>query len=520
MRLVTQRVYMNRCNCRDSRQITLDRDFNVPDAKPDALSIMKEQGNIQIEEVRMVDGRASIKGELAFQILYAVDGDMPVSEMNGAIPFEEMIPLSCADRDDELTVNATIEDLRSELINSRKLGLKAILSMEVAAETVCDGEGAVDVEEADNVYSQKKTLDISRLAFTRKDTLRVRDEWKIPGTKDAIGQILYSDIQLGEINTRMDENALRVDGQARLFVIYLSDSENPEMNYYENTIPVEGTLDCNGCDSDMVAQVITGIHSRDMEIKEDEDGESRVLDVELVLDFNIKVYGQEQLELLTDFYSTQEICKPVYEDSYFENLLVQNKNRIRVSGKVSLNDRVPLQVWDVSGDIRIDRKEPKENGMEVEGVVDVSILYRTEDIRVPLASAKGTLPFSQFVEAEGMSENSNVWFHASMEQINGTISNDKEIEIKAVAALELIAFDRIEEPIISDFECEPMDWKARSREPGMVGYVVQSGENLWDIAKRFFTTKEAIMEMNEMDTEQIKEGDILLIIKEVIDKEG
>lgn len=467
----------------------------------------------------MVDGRASIKGELAFQILYAVDGDMPVSEMNGAIPFEEMIPLSCADRDDELTVNATIEDLRSELINSRKLGLKAILSMEVAAETVCDGEGAVDVEEADNVYSQKKTLDISRLAFTRKDTLRVRDEWKIPGTKDAIGQILYSDIQLGEINTRMEENALRVDGQARLFVIYLSDSENPEMNYYENTIPVEGTLDCNGCDSDMVAQVITGIHSRDMEIKEDEDGESRVLDVELVLDFNIKVYGQEQLELLTDFYSTQEICKPVYEDSYFENLLVQNKNRIRVSGKVSLNDRVPLQVWDVSGDIRIDRKEPKENGMEVEGVVDVSILYRTEDSRVPLASAKGTLPFSQFVEAEGMNENSNVWFHASMEQINGTISNDKEIEIKAVAALELIAFDRIEEPIISDFECEPMDWKARSREPGMVGYVVQSGENLWDIAKRFFTTKEAIMEMNEMDTEKIKEGDILLVIKEVIDKE-
>ena len=519
MRLVTQRVYMNRCNCRDSRQITLDRDFNVPDAKPDALSIMKEQGNIQIEEVRMVDGRASIKGELAFQILYAVDGDMPVSEMNGAIPFEEMIPLSCADRDDELTVNATIEDLRSELINSRKLGLKAILNLEVAAETVCDGEGAVDVEEADNVYSQKKTLDISRLAFTRKDTLRVRDEWKIPGTKDAIGQILYSDIQLGEINTRMEENALRVDGQARLFVIYLSDSENPEMNYYENTIPVEGTLDCNGCDSDMVAQVITGIHSRDMEIKEDEDGESRVLDVELVLDFNIKVYGQEQLELLTDFYSTQEICKPVYEDSYFENLLVQNKNRIRVSVKVSLNDRVPLQVWDVSGDIRIDRKEPKENGMEVEGVVDVSILYRTEDSRVPLASAKGTLPFSQFVEAEGMSENSNVWFHASMEQINGTISNDKEIEIKAVAALELIAFDRIEEPIISDFECEPMDWKARSREPGMVGYVVQSGENLWDIAKRFFTTKEAIMEMNEMDTEKIKEGDILLIIKEVIDKE-
>ena len=69
MRLVTRRVHMNKCNCRDNRQITLDRDFNVPDAKPDALSIMKEQGSIQIEEVRMVEGKANVKGELVFQIL-------------------------------------------------------------------------------------------------------------------------------------------------------------------------------------------------------------------------------------------------------------------------------------------------------------------------------------------------------------------------------------------------------------------------------------------------------------------
>lgn len=515
MRLITQRVHMNKCNCRDVKQITLDRDFNVPDAKPDALQVMKEQGNIQIEEVRMVDGKASVKGELMFQILYAVDGEMPVSEMNGAIPFEEMIPLSCADRDDELTVHADLEDLRSELINSRKLGLKAIITLEVSAETVCDGEGAVELEEADNVYARKKTLDISRLAFSKKDTLRVRDEWKIPGTKDAIGQILYSDLRLGEMNTRMNENELQVDGQAHLFVIYLSESESPEMSFYENTIPVEGRIDCNGCDAGMVAQVVTGIHSRDLEIKEDEDGESRVLDVELVIDFEIKVYGQDQLELLTDFYSTTEKCQPVFEDSYFENLIVQNKNRARISGKIEAHDGVPLQIWDVSGEIRIDHKEQKENGVQVEGVIDASVLYRTEDERVPLVSVKGTLPFSQFVEAQGMDENSNVWLHGTLEQISGSITGDKEIEIKAVGALELIAFERIEEPIISSYESEAIDWKARSREPGIIGYVVQAGEELWDIAKRFFTTTDAIMEINQMEHDTIKEGDILLILKEV-----
>lgn len=516
MRLITQRVHMNKCNCHDVRQITLDRDYNVPDARPDALSIMKEQGTVQIEEVRLVDGRASIKGTLEFQILYAVDGDMPVSEMQGSVPFEEMIPLPCAERDDELTVNAAIDDLRSELINSRKLGLKAVITLEVSADTVSDGEGAVDIEDGEHVLCRKKTLDISRLVFTGKDTLRVRDEWKLPGTKDAVGQILYSEFCLGEINTRMNENELQVDGQARVFLIYLSDGEEPEMNFYENTIPIEGTVECNGCDSGMIAQVITGIHNRDVEIKEDEDGESRILDVELVLNFVIKVYGQDQLELLTDFYSTKEKCLPLYEDSYFENLIVQNKSRTRISGKISAEEgRVPLQIWNVSGELRIDRKIQQENGVQVEGVVDVSVLYLTEDTRVPLVSVKGSLPFSQFVVADGLDEDSNVWIRGTLEQISGSVTGDKEIEIKAVGAIDLIAFEKIEEPIIADFSSEEIDWKTRSREPGIIGYVVQAGEELWDIAKRFFTTTEAIMSINQMESDILKEGDILLILKEM-----
>lgn len=515
MKLITQRVHTNKCNCRETKQITLDRDFNVPDARPDALQIMKEQGEIQIEEVHMVEGKASVKGALTFQILYAVEGDIPVSEMTGSISFEEMIPLSCADRDDELTVHADIGDFRSELINSRKLGMKAIVNLEVSAGTVCDGEAAIDIEEETDIYTKKKMMEVSRLVFSKKDTLRVRDEWKIPGTKDSIGRILYSEIQMGEMNTRMEEEKLQVDGQARIFLIYLSDSEEPELNYFENSLPVEGYIECHGCDSDMVAQVMTGIHSRDMEVKEDEDGESRVLDAELVIDFDIKVYGQEQLELLTDFYSLKERCKPVYEDSFFENLIVHNKSKCRITGKMEAGEYVPLQIWNVSGELRVDRKEQKENGILVEGVVDVSVLYLTGDDKIPLATVKGSIPFEQLVEAEGLTLNSNVWLYGTLEQIGGTMTGDKEIEVKAVAALDMISFERIEEPIILDYESEEIDWKAWSREPGMVGYVVQPGEALWDIAKNFLTTIGSIIEINKKENEQVKAGEILLILKEV-----
>ena len=182
---------------------------------------------------------------------------------------------------------------------------------------------------------------------------------------------------------------------------------------------------------------------------------------------------------------------------------------------MTAGDYEPLQIWNVSGDLRIDRKENRENGVFVEGVVDVSVLYLTGDERIPLATAKGSVPFEQLVEAQGMTPDSNVWLHGTLEQISGTMTGDKEIEIKVVAALDLIAFERIEEPIISDYESEEIDWKAWSREPGIVGYVVQPGETMWDIAKAFHTTVDSIMEINQKENEQVRAGDILLVLKEV-----
>lgn len=514
MRLISQRVHMNKCNCRESRPVTLDRDFNVPDARPDAISIMKEQGDIRIEEVRLVDDRASVRGQLEFQILYAAEGDCPVSEMSGSIPFDEMIPLPCAGRDDELRVQAELEDLRGELINSRKIGLKAMISMEVTAETVQDSEGAVDIEDADQVYVRKKDVDISRLVFSGKDTLRVHDEWKVPGTKDAIGKILYSEVRLGEMESRLAENELLIDGMAQVFVIYAGDGDPVELNCFDTTMPISGSIACNGCDATMTAQVMPHLHSRDIEIKMDEDGEPRILDVEVVAGFDIKVYGQETLSLLTDFYSTKEVCTPVYEESQFENLIIQNKSKARISGRIPTGNKTPLQIWNVSGELRIDHKEIKDNMIVVEGAAEVNVLCYTGDSQILLTSFKGTVPFEHTIEAEGVTPESNVWMQGTLDQISAAPAGENELEIKAAATLEIIAFEKIELSIISGFDCHEIDWKARSREPGMIGYVVQPGEGLWDIAKQFFTTENDIIQVNHLENETVAEGDVLLLLRQ------
>ena len=61
---------------------------------------------------------------------------------------------------------------------------------------------------------------------------------------------------------------------------------------------------------------------------------------------------------------------------------------------------------------------------------------------------------------------------------------------------------------------QPFDEVRMGKRPGITGYIVKKGDDLWSLAKRYYTTKEGIMEINEMTSETLKEGQKILIFKE------
>jgi nucleoid-associated protein YgaU len=63
---------------------------------------------------------------------------------------------------------------------------------------------------------------------------------------------------------------------------------------------------------------------------------------------------------------------------------------------------------------------------------------------------------------------------------------------------------------------EKLDYGAIKRLPGICGYIVKSGDTLWDIAKRYYTTIERIMETNKLASESLKPGMKLLITRTVM----
>ncbi len=518
MELIKKNIHMNKLKCKSSLQLTLDDDFNVPDVKPDIYKIIKEQGAVKINDVKMMNGKLMVKGALYFNMLYFSDENTrPVHSISGEVPFDEVIHLDDACVGDEAIINWELEDLTTGLINSRKFSVKSIVRITVMIEELYDEVTAVSITGDEDVQFINKRITVTDIAVEKKDTYRIKDQIHLPSNKANISEILYSEVELRNPEARISDNKFTVKGELIVFVLYSSEDDEKPLEYFETELPFTTTIECNGCTEDMIDNIDFSIASKSLEIMPDADGEQRVIDVEVVLDMGIKMYEEEELELLSDAYSPVKELTPILKDAHYENLLVKNNSKVRVSDTIKIPNTQPriLQICHASGEIKVDEINPVNNGLEVNGVLEVQILYICADDSRPINSIKGMIPFTQTIEVKDIKSTSSFNVKSAVEQLSVMMLDSEEIEVKSGIGLNAIVFDSITEPIITDIEVADVDYEKLQSMPSIIGYTVKSQDTLWNIAKQYYTTIDRILELNGLENDNIKIGDKLLIMKKV-----
>lgn len=89
------------------------------------------------------------------------------------------------------------------------------------------------------------------------------------------------------------------------------------------------------------------------------------------------------------------------------------------------------------------------------------------------------------------------------------------VEIKAVINLDLLVLRPVCRQVITGVQVQPLDVEKLQKLPGIVGYIVQPGDSLWKIAKKFHTTVENVMDANGLTSDQIVPGERLILVKEI-----
>lgn len=499
-------------------QVTFDEDYNVPDTKPDVGRMIQKKGEVEISEVQAGEGRARIFGSLRFSMLYVSDGEEKrVYCLEGSLPVDENLNLDGISGGDKICLKWEIEDISLHLIHPRKLNVKALVTFSASVEELQDLELPLELKDGEEAAVRKKEIRLLELGIHKKDTLRVRKEMAVASNKPNIHEILWKDMEFRGLDIRTDEERVIIKGELFIFVLYAGvDEENP-LQWLEQAIPFTGEAECSGCTPDMIPNIEVSMVQSSMEIAPDADGEERILQMDAVLELDLKLYREETVSLLQDVYTPKKKTVPVTSPRKLESLLVRNCSKCRISDRLKLQESQNkiLQICHSEGKIKVDATRTVENGILAEGVLELRILYIVSDDEMPFYAMEAAVPFSQVVEAEGISENCRYHLRTDLEQLSTTMIDSNEIEVKAVMNLNAVVLNVRKEEIIEEIREEELDPEELQNMPGIVCYLVQPGDTLWDIAKQFYTTPEEIQKLNQLKSEEIKPLDSLLLIKKV-----
>ena len=531
MELLMKNIHMCRQAKRAGTQITLDEDLNVPDIRPDVEQIIQSREKVTLGQVRAENGRLLVDGYMEVGILYMDDTkERQLHRIDTKLLFSESISMDGLEAGDNVKVRYEIEDLNVALINSRKLAVRGLLSFEAAVEEIYDLSAAVELQSKLELCERRKKLELMQLEVQKKDILRLKEEVQIPSNKPDIGEILWDNVQLRSCRIQLREGTLEVQGNLFLFVLYRAADEQQSLQWMEQILPFEGEVACSGSRSDLVPLIETMLTQAELTAREDTDGELRLFHLEGVLELGISLYGNEEAQILEDVYSPQKQLELETSEEVYESLVMKNESKCRAAGKIRIQGAKPriLQICNSNGSIKVDKiqivpegaipagaqeQSGRTGGIRIEGALPVSILYISSDDTMPFAVLEGTVPFSHLAEVPEAEEGCRISLNTNLEQLTATMSDSEEIEVKAVIGLNLFVVRPRKQRCIHGISEQEYDLQDLEAVPGITGYMVQEGDSLWDIAKAYYMTPQQIIEMNNLEGDQIKKGDCLILMK-------
>ena len=517
LELEKQNLRRNRLKSQTGTQVTLDDDFIVPDTMSDMAEVILDSGIIQLEPVKVQRERITVRGKLDFHVLYRKE-EGGLQALGGSIPFEEAINVPDLDEKDYVSVSWQLEDLNTEMIHSRKLGIKAIVTLEAKAESLYDTEAAVDVRgEDDEIHLQvrRERIPAAAIALRRKDTYRLKQDITLPGSKPVIERMLWTEMKLAGCQAKPLDGQIHLEGTLMVFALY-EGGESGMVQWVEESIPFSGEVEMQGAAADMIPIIGLKLIHRDLEERPDYDGEMRELSVDAVIELDVRLYEEQELELLQDLYATNREIVLDTGEAVFDRILTRNFGKCRVAEKVEMEtDPRVLQICHSSGSVKLDGVEVRENELAVDGVLEVKLLYLTDEDARPVQAATRLVPFHYEAETPGITEDSIWYLEPGLEQLTAVMAGGGPAELRGVITLALFVLQPETRQIILQAQVHPVDTEKMKAMPGIVGYLVQPGDSLWDVAKRFHTTEKSILEANELPGDAIKAGDCLILVKEI-----
>lgn len=491
-------------------QIILNEDIIVPDTKDDISNIVQVDSEVHIKKHSISNNTLEYEGILEYDVLYIAEGgDKNIYNIVSEIEFSD---IANTDKNSlsNYSIAAEVEHLQYKIINSRKINIKAVINVKLKSRKNIVAD-MTNMKKTSEVEQLTKQIELDTISDSKAESITIKESITLPSTKPSIRNILKCNLSLKNSDVRLFDEKINVKGNLYLNMLYNNYENAVEILEYD--IPINEMIDNVNCNESMMDISNFEIIDKYIEVSPDDDGEERILNMEATILAKIDIVGTQKKDILSDAYSTSKNINLKKENIHHEKLFSKNKTRnsIKEIIKLDANESI-LQIYSVTGNIKVNEVKAKDNAIEVNGIIESKVLYIVADDEQPIKAQVSPIFFSEELDVAGVNENMKVDVAPNIEHIAFNMMAKNEIEVKISISLDaIISEDRVVEVVTDVEEYGPINYDDY---PSMIIYMAKPEDNLWSIAKKYNTTIDSLVSINDIENNNaVKDGQKMIILK-------
>ncbi len=523
-------------------RITIEEDILVPDIKPDMSSILAMDGKIKLNEKDIRTGQLEtdtlrISGDLTLQTIYiperVSDGE-PIVAIESKIPFKNEASFKASPNSD-LGIKAKIESIDYTIINERKFRARATALISIKEYNNVDIEVFEGLRN-EEVQMLKENIKFTDVAFRKTDSIEVKEELVLKENMPEIYKILKYDANIVENHKQITKEKAVINASVYFNILYLGAEENTDVAKAENSgaafkeeilVPVlyqgkteftqfirmDGEDDSND-QNPAGSKVNFDIVTLNLTAKEDGNGKKSLIEMDMNVDTELEIYKTFEKQVVTDIYHH---IKDIQYETDEIGVMVQGGNGVaELSAREIIN--IPERYGNVDkivylfGNINEKRSFIDQAKNIVEGIVDVNLICTSDDTNKTAFNIRQEIPFRSAMEIPGITSEMTANNEIVLKDLWFDKINSKQVEVNAGILVNTTVASQKKHQLVKNisFLESPQD---NINLPGIVLYVSRAGDTIWKIAKKYRTTIDDILNINELEYgKEIKPGTKLLIV--------
>lgn len=510
MELIRENIECEQLLGENSADTVVKAEYVIPDTHPDITEILSIESKPFIVGREAMKDKVYLDGQVEYNIIYLAkeENGVGVHSITYVGKFSNYIDMPGAEHKMNCQCECYVEHMDCNIIHERKIGIEGIIKLKADVYKNYNFEIIKDVENSSDAQMLKNPMQVDKVIGNYGSDMIANCNIKIPADKPEIGNVLKCDLKIRKREVRILENRMSIEASILINLLYRG-KDTKDIVMITEEVPMTKELEIDNLNSMMDNYTEFKVDSMQMNIREDEDGENRNVEVEALVKTDSKVTHKEDMDMIEDIYSPSAFMD-IKKNNYNLNVIHgQTTTETVVKGDVEIEGPKPLEVVMCSGRVCITDKRIVEDKVIVEGVLNADIIYKTKDEEKYICSVSEEMPFSCPVEIPGC----KIHMHSTAKAFLENIEADVEaggIVLKALVKIYAMASYMMPKEFLVDIS--QVEGKLPEKKASVTIYIVQPGDTLWKIAKRYFTTVETLVKINNIENiDYIKPGQKLII---------